>query len=286
MSTRRAKQPLNAGAVTAANEALWTAHPELKGRQLTMGPEDAALRKEWMDAYIAAGGQVEGGDPPKPPEDPVTPCPLAPKPVTSLVSPTPSLADLPQSVSISEEACKSMQEMWGKSFDADGNSTEVAGTLALDPDGNLVVLNQTGGTPDDSTPSTDVPDGYTYIGTVHTHPYGKKDGDWDGVNVPFSDGDFSTLDDYNESVSMVQSGDNKYVLVKTKESIQPTDAEAEKAYKDVFDPEYQAQIDAGKTPAEAANIAGEKATAAVAEKYKWGYYKGTDCQNLARVNPP
>ena len=74
MSDRRAKRPLSEAAVKSANEALWSAHPELKGRQLTMGPEDAALRKEWMDAYVATGGAVEDPKPEKP-ADPVKKCP-------------------------------------------------------------------------------------------------------------------------------------------------------------------------------------------------------------------
>jgi hypothetical protein len=51
---RAAAQALKSAAVKAANEALWKAHPELKGRQLTMEPKDAALRKEWMQSYNAA----------------------------------------------------------------------------------------------------------------------------------------------------------------------------------------------------------------------------------------
>lgn len=210
-------------------------------------------------------------------------CPA--KPVTDLVSPTPKLADLPSEVSLSDDACKSMQQMWNKSFDSSGNSQEIAGTLAKDSSGNLVVLNQTSGSSGDSTPSTTVPSGYTYVGTVHTHPYGKNDGAWDGANLPFSDGDFSTLDDYNENVSAVQSGNNKYVLVKTQESANISDADAKAEYKKAFDAEYAAQKAAGKSSADAASAAGEKATAAVAKKYNWGYYKGTDCQKLSRVNP-
>lgn len=55
---RRAKEPLNPAAVKAADAAV---AGKTGGRPLTMGPEDAALRKEWMDAYEAAGGEVEEG---------------------------------------------------------------------------------------------------------------------------------------------------------------------------------------------------------------------------------
>ncbi|MDR3618417.1 MAG: polymorphic toxin type 47 domain-containing protein [Paludisphaera borealis] len=53
---REAKLPLNPDAVKAADQALNEKHPELEGRKLTMGEEDAALRKEWMDSYLAKGG--------------------------------------------------------------------------------------------------------------------------------------------------------------------------------------------------------------------------------------
>jgi len=45
---------LSPSATKAANEALWAAHPELRGRQLSSGPEDAALRAEWMRSYRGA----------------------------------------------------------------------------------------------------------------------------------------------------------------------------------------------------------------------------------------
>ena len=52
---RRAVQPLNEAARKAANAELAKI---TGGRKLTMGPKDAALRKKWMDAYEAAGGEV------------------------------------------------------------------------------------------------------------------------------------------------------------------------------------------------------------------------------------
>jgi hypothetical protein len=73
MSYRRATRPLNSEAIRAANAAIAA---ETGGRPLTMGPEDAALRRKWMDAYIAAGGNSEtvapGG---QTPANPTQPCP-------------------------------------------------------------------------------------------------------------------------------------------------------------------------------------------------------------------
>lgn len=57
---RRATRPMNEKAVDAANRALYAAHPELNGRTLSpTNDADAAYRTEWMDAYVAAGGEIE-----------------------------------------------------------------------------------------------------------------------------------------------------------------------------------------------------------------------------------
>ena len=53
---RRATEPLNPEAVKAANAAV---SEETGGRRITLGADDAALRKKWMDAYIAAGGDYK-----------------------------------------------------------------------------------------------------------------------------------------------------------------------------------------------------------------------------------
>src|SRR5262249_37774355 len=60
-----------------------------------------------------------------------------------------------------------------QSIDAKGNSTEHAGTLVTDPQGKLLVVNEKSGASGDVTPSTSAPKDHTYIGTFHTHPYGK-----------------------------------------------------------------------------------------------------------------
>lgn len=49
-------KPKNKAAKRTANAVL---AKETGGRKLTMGPKDADLRKKWMDAYIAAGGEYK-----------------------------------------------------------------------------------------------------------------------------------------------------------------------------------------------------------------------------------
>ena len=67
MSNRRAKQPINSTASEAANKLLYNKFPELKGRKLKANsPEDYKYRQAWMDAYVAAGGEVEKNAEPVP----------------------------------------------------------------------------------------------------------------------------------------------------------------------------------------------------------------------------
>jgi hypothetical protein len=42
---------MNSDATQLANQRLWKAHPELKGRQIGIGSEDASLRAEWVHYY-------------------------------------------------------------------------------------------------------------------------------------------------------------------------------------------------------------------------------------------
>jgi type VI secretion system secreted protein VgrG len=72
---RRAKRPFNQAAIASANDAVanLTTPP---GRPLDPhSSEDAALRKKWMDAYAAAGGEVETVPPGDPSTSVKTPCP-------------------------------------------------------------------------------------------------------------------------------------------------------------------------------------------------------------------
>lgn len=70
---RRLQRPLDPEAVKAANAAMMA---ETGGRQLTMGAEDAELRKKWTDAYLAAGGKLASGFNSKPVKDSVQICPV------------------------------------------------------------------------------------------------------------------------------------------------------------------------------------------------------------------
>lgn len=64
MSATRATQPMNPAAVSAANDEFYAKHPEMvvNGKRVPIdanNPAQAAMRREWMDAYERNGGQVE-----------------------------------------------------------------------------------------------------------------------------------------------------------------------------------------------------------------------------------
>lgn len=75
------KRPLDPAAVKAADDAFYAAHPEFvgpDGKRIPLSatdPAQAALRREWRNAYVAAGGPVEGGESNKPPGGGTEPCP-------------------------------------------------------------------------------------------------------------------------------------------------------------------------------------------------------------------
>ena len=75
---KRAKRPLNHAAIGKANDAFYTAHPELVAEDGTRLPLAAGkgYRSEWMILYEQSGGEVE--EPPairQRPADPVVRCP-------------------------------------------------------------------------------------------------------------------------------------------------------------------------------------------------------------------
>lgn len=82
--TRRAKKPLNQCAVDCADEKFYANHPgdpelfDADGNWIPLHPtssEHTAYRTEWMDLYVACGGELEDDNGGKTdPTDPVMPC--------------------------------------------------------------------------------------------------------------------------------------------------------------------------------------------------------------------
>lgn len=84
--SRTARRPLDRDAVRAADDQFYADHPELvqDGERIPLdpsAPSQADLRSEWIDLYVAKGGQVEGdeGKADKSVDAVVEPCPRAPE---------------------------------------------------------------------------------------------------------------------------------------------------------------------------------------------------------------
>src|SRR5437764_1069377 len=58
MKESAARFEINPDAAAKADKQLWNKHPESQSRKLSNSPEDANLSKEWMDFYIANGGEA------------------------------------------------------------------------------------------------------------------------------------------------------------------------------------------------------------------------------------
>lgn len=137
---------LDPAAVAAANAALWNAHPNLGGRQLTTGPADAALRQEWLSAYNAEMAKA-------PPPTAVAPVAAVAPPAVSPVMACGGAATPPVTVSDCKDVKNQVQEgdivLRGERGDAEsefigkvsGCDYSHAGIVARDSAGNLVVVD-------------------------------------------------------------------------------------------------------------------------------------------------
>lgn len=90
--SRVAKRPLNQAAVAAADDQFYGAHPEMvreDGTRIPLDPSDPrqrALRSEWMDDYLANGGELEEPESEREPESAEEPCPLHPGPTPTITA--------------------------------------------------------------------------------------------------------------------------------------------------------------------------------------------------------
>jgi muconolactone delta-isomerase len=110
------------------------------------------------------------------------------------------------------------QDGWNKSL-PNGRSLEQGATIVKDRNGVLSLAYQRGGTADGTGVRVldKAPGGYQQYGTFHTHPYGENDDLLAGMTgETFSGADIGCkLNNPNEIISVVQSGDQQFLLAKT-----------------------------------------------------------------------
>jgi hypothetical protein len=191
-----------------------------------------------------------------------------------------SPAGAPPSVTFPDGVNERFQEQWDNSLPG-GYADEQGGTLTYDKMfGTLGLTNLEGGfsfggggsfTPDRSLSS---PDAFGVLGAFHTHPYSQTEGGFTGVS--FSGQDVATMLAQGDTLAVVQSGDEQFMLVRTDETPTNIDPQAVGNQIDARSAELQRQ---GVDFVTANNQAVQEA----ADRLGLAYYAGSD-GTLDRVN--
>jgi len=117
-----------------------------------------------------------------------------------------------------------MNELWERSIrDIDkGTVTEWGGVLVLDAEGNLRLVNPVAGTAGRIVldPSR-IGEDDTFVGTFHTHSYESR-----LTGMAFSGVDIAGAINYGETLSLVQSGDVVFAVVRTEKTPEQVDSSA------------------------------------------------------------
>lgn len=181
--------------------------------------------------------------------------------------------ELPESVSISPEMDKRMDDLMEKSANSKvdpetGQKDEYAAAIGIDKDGKLHMGpdQNTGPNGVRGVDMNKVPPGTEPVGSFHTHP-----GD---QSLPPSNNDYGDLRDGDEKIMIVQSNDERYMIASTR------DAEYGELV-DFKNGKYVKNPNADQILAERQRLesldpkAREQATVDYAKNHKHGYYKGS-----------
>jgi hypothetical protein len=109
-----------------------------------------------------------------------------------------------------------MKRLWRASIRDVGAGvvTEHAATLVRQASGKVTLGYVVAGTSDVVNPVYNIAPDETFIGTFHTHPF--EDG---LTGMPFSSEDIATVINDAEWISLVQSGDDVFALIRTDKTI-------------------------------------------------------------------
>jgi len=170
-----------------------------------------------------------------------------------------------------------MNELWERSIrDIDqGTVTEWGGVLILDLEGNLKLVNQKEGAADHiDLDESCISDDETYVGTFHTHPYAS------GLSgMAFSGADIAQAINRGAALTLVQSGDVVFALVRTEKT--PSQVDWGRLRKEL-DNLYLGYLAEGMFPDEAAF----EANLDVCARYGLAFYWGEVFDELKEVYRP
>lgn len=129
--------------------------------------------------------------------------------------------DLPEEIVLPDSLWHQMDELWQRSIAhiAEGRVSEWGGALVLDEQTNLKLANVVEGTGERVQLRIALDE--TFVGSFHTHPYA------DGTTgIAFSGPDIADAINSGELISIVQSGQDIYVIVRTDETPSHVDRES------------------------------------------------------------
>lgn len=185
-------------------------------------------------------------------------------------------SELPEKVDLAEVTAK-MNSLWEKSVlnINVGGVREHAATLMLDSNGNLKMDNIVEGGPSSVFPDRDVGVDKTLVGTFHTHPYPDRT-----TGMAFSGADIAYAINKGDMITLVQSGQDVFGLVRTEKTtavVSQADLEAE--FDALFD-EYV--IDDAMSDQEAALVTNLD----LCKRYGLAFYLGKSDEKLEVVYKP
>jgi len=132
-----------------------------------------------------------------------------------------SWRELPEEITLADSLWSRMDELWQRSIAhiAEGRVNEWGGVLVLGEQDDLKLANIVEGTGERVQLS--IAWGETFVGSFHTHPYA------DGTTgIAFSGADIADAINNEELISIVQSGQDVYAVVRTDEAPSHVDRES------------------------------------------------------------
>lgn len=120
------------------------------------------------------------------------------------------LADLPAEIELHADLWRMMDRLWRRSVERieQGQVSEWGGVLVLDKDDNLKLVNPRQGTAGYVPIEYEAED--EFVGSFHTHPYAS------GITgVGFSGADIADTINSGERLSILQSGEDVFMLLRT-----------------------------------------------------------------------
>lgn len=191
-------------------------------------------------------------------------------PASKFINPA-SPAKAPQTLIFSAPVQSVFDTQWNNSFPG-GTSKEQGGTLVYDKSTGAVSIQNVGGAGSNSGSfSYDFnlkdPSKYAVLGTFHTHPYDSTENSYTGV--AHSGPDVANVINRGNSVSVVQSGDTQFMLVRTAKTPKSVDRDAVIKKFDTLFAGFQARGFDFPT-------SNKLATTELAKSYNLAFYQGSD----------